>query len=136
MKYLVDTNLLSELRRGERADPGVVRWLESVHRDDWNVSVITDYELEVGLRGLRRRDPRQAVELERWVTRMREGYAHRLLPVTVEIGRICAAIQVPNRRQLTDALIAATALHHGLTVVTRNVCDFDVPGLRVLNPFD
>lgn len=135
MRYLVDTNFLSELRRGSRADPGVVRWLNSVPTDDWAVSVVTDYELEVGLLGLQRRDPTQASELRRWVTDVRESYESRLLPVTSEIGRVCATIQVPNRRQLPDALIAATALHHGLTVITRNARDFDVPGLAVINPF-
>ena len=68
MRYLVDTNFLSELRRGSRADPGVVDWLNSVPTDEWNVSVVTDYELEVGLLALQRRDPKQATELRRWVT--------------------------------------------------------------------
>lgn len=135
MRYLVDTNFLSELRRGSRADPGVVGWLNSVPTDEWNVSVVTDYELEVGLLGLQRRDPKQATELRRWVTDLRDSYESRLLSITPEIGRICAAIQVPDRRQLSDALIAATALHHGLAVVTRNERDFDVPGLAVINPF-
>lgn len=136
MRYLVDTNLLSELRRGSRADPGVIRWVKGTPTIQWKVSVITDYELEVGVLGLERRDQRQAASLRRWLIELREGYESRLLPITPEIAKICAAIQVPDRRQLSDALIAATALHHGLTVVTRNEKDFEIPGLAVVNPFE
>lgn len=133
--FLVDTNVISETRRPERADPRVLEWLERVE-DDWWVSVITDYELEFGLAGILRRDPRQAAMLQAWLVRARSNYESKLLPITPEIGRICARIQIPDRRPFTDAFIAATALHHGLTVVTRNVRDFDVPGLKVLNPFE
>ncbi|GAB6858731.1 PIN domain-containing protein [Microbacterium xylanilyticum] len=135
MRYLVDTNFLSELRRGSRADRGVVRWLNTVPTDEWHVSVITDYELEVGVLSMERRDPKQASELRYWLMSVRESYETRLLPITPEIGRVCATIQVPDRRQLSDALIAATAIHHGLAVITRNEKDFDVPGLLVINPF-
>ncbi|MFJ4225676.1 type II toxin-antitoxin system VapC family toxin [Microbacterium sp. NPDC089695] len=133
--YLLDTNVISETRRPERGHPAVLGWLDALRDDDWRVSVVTDYELELGAAGLRHRDPRQAARLDLWLARARRGYEGRLLPVTVEIGRICAAIQVPDRRRLGDALIAATALHHGLTLVTRNVKDFDIPGLSVVNPF-
>ena len=113
----------------------MVHWLSTVPTDEWHVSVITDYELEVGVLGLYRRDPKQASGLRRWLMGMRENYESRLLPILPEIARICATIQVPDRRQLGDAMIAATAIHHGLTVVTRNEKDFDVPGLAVINPF-
>lgn len=133
--YLLDTNVISELRRVGRADPHALTWLDALGPDDWWVSVVTDYELELGLVGKRRKDPRQASFLDAWLTKIRRTYGQRMLPVTHEIGRICASIQVPDRRQLTDALIAATALHHDLTLVTRNVKDFEIPGLRVFNPF-
>lgn len=133
--YLLDTNVISETRRRGGADRGVLAWLAEVGADQWRVSVVTDYELELGLVAMRRRDERQAALLQIWLTNARRGYESRMLPVTAEIGRICAAIQVPDRRQLTDALIAATAVHHGLTLVTRNVRDFDVPGLDVIDPF-
>lgn len=132
--FLLDTNVISETSR-KRPDPQVVSWLQDLWPDQWQVSVVTDYELELGLVGLRHRDVEQALVLERWLSHAREGYAERMLPVTAEIARRCAAIQVPNRRSLTDALIAATALQYGLTVATRNVGDFDVPGLNVINPF-
>lgn len=134
--YLLDTNVVSETRRADRADASVVAWLDQSAAAEWWVSVVTDYELELGMETVRRRDPLQAARLTAWLEHARGNYSSRLLPITAEIGRICARIQVPDRRQLTDAFIAATALHHGLTVVTRNVKDFDVPGLQVVNPFD
>lgn len=133
--YLLDTNVISEGRRPDRGDPGALKWLAALGPDQWWISVVTDYELELGAAGMRYRDARQAALLDLWLSHARRGYGARLLPVTAEIGRICATIQVPNRRQLSDALIAATALHHGLTLVTRNEKDFDIPGLAVLNPF-
>ncbi|WP_311258340.1 type II toxin-antitoxin system VapC family toxin [Microbacterium sp. WCS2018Hpa-9] len=133
--YLLDTNVISEGRRPDRGDRGALAWLDALDADQWWVSVVTDYELELGAAGMRYRDPRQAALLDLWLAHARRGYAAQILPVTSEIGRICATIQVPNRRPLTDALIAATALHHGLTLVTRNERDFDIPGLAVINPF-
>lgn len=133
--YLLDTNIISEQRHPGRADPRALAWFDDLGPEDWWVSVITDYELELGLVGMRHRDARQASFLGAWLSKTRRTYEARMLPVTHEIGRICAMIQVPDRRQFTDALIAATALHHDLTVVTRNEKDFNVPGLRVFNPF-
>ncbi len=138
--FLVDTNVISETRR-TRPDAGVREWFDSTPRTRWWVSAITDLELERGLL-LRRRvdavgaDSIGADPIERWLGSVRQSLAHPILEVSVDIARVCAAIQIPHRRPLGDALIAATALHHGLTVVTRNVRDFDVPGLKVLNPFE
>ncbi|MCP1430677.1 putative nucleic acid-binding protein [Microbacterium foliorum] len=99
------------------------------------MSAITDYELELGVLALQRRDPRQALALRRWLDTLRLGLGSRILPVSPEIARTCAALNVPDRRPWADALIAATALHHGLTLVTRNEKDFAIPGLAVVNPF-
>ncbi|MBS1898389.1 MAG: type II toxin-antitoxin system VapC family toxin [Actinobacteria bacterium] len=133
--YLIDTNALSEARRtgslGERSR----RWMSSVAPGSLFISVVSDYELELGALTLERRDPRQAHALRGWIDGIRLELGARILPVTPEIARICAGINVPDRRPWADSLIAATALHHGLTVVTRNEKDFDVPGLAVINPF-
>lgn len=99
------------------------------------ISVISDYELERGVLMLGRRDPRQAQALRRWLDGVRLELGVRILPITAEIARACAGINVPDRRPWADSLIAATALHHGLTVVTRNEKDFEVAGLAVVNPF-
>lgn len=132
--YLVDTNVFSETRR-RVVDAGVRKWFDAVRSDDLYMSAITDLELERGMLMQRRRDPAQSAALATWIGSVRAGVVGRVLDVTVEIARVCAAIQIPDRRPLGDALIAATALHHGLTVVTRNEKDFDVPGLQVVNPF-
>lgn len=133
--YLVDTNTLSEARRSGRLGDSARRWMASVAPGSLFVSVISDYELERGVLMLDRRDPRQAQVLRRWVDGVRLDFGNRILPITAEISRACAGINVPDRRPWADSLIAATALHHGLTVVTRNEKDFDVPGLAVVNPF-
>lgn len=133
--YLLDTNVISETRR-PRPNPGVSAWFASASIDALHASAVTDYELERGLLALQRRDPRQADRLRPWLISVRRELGPRILDVTAEVARICAGLSVPDRRPFPDALIAATALHHGLIVVTRNEGDFDVPGLRVLNPFD
>lgn len=133
--YLVDTNTFSEARRGGEIASAARTWMEGVVPDALHMSAITDYELELGVLGLHRRDPQQARALRQWLSVIRQSLGPRILPVSPEIARTCAALNVPNRRPWADALIAATALHHGLTVVTRNEKDFDVPGLAVINPF-
>ncbi len=133
--FLVDTNTYSEARRGAGAGVAAHAWMESVAPGMLYMSVITDYELEVGVLELRRRDPRQARVLGRWLSTIRAELGPRVLPVSPEIARISAALNVPDRRPWADSLIAATALHHGLTLVTRNERDLDIPGLAVINPF-
>lgn len=132
--FLVDTNVFSETRK-RRVDPRVERWFAATPASQIHMSVITDFELERGMLLVQHREPAQATALRRWVDSVRTGLSNPMLEVTPEIARVCAAIQVPHRRPLEDALLAATALHHDLTVVTRNVKDFDVPGLRVIDPF-
>lgn len=132
--YLVDTNVFSETRR-RHVDVGVREWFDAMPKKELWMSVITDLELERGVLLPRGSDPVLSQRLRRWLVSVRAGLMHPPLVVTDDIARVCAGIQVPDRRPLADALIAAAALHHGLTVVTRNVRDFDVPGLGVLNPF-
>jgi len=132
--FLIDTNVVSETRR-PRPDPGVMRWFDTTARESLRISVITELELHRGVLLARRRDPVAAASLERWRDSVIRGLTHPALEVTGAIAQVAAAIQVPDRRPLGDALIAATALHHGFTLVTRNVRDFDVPGLAVIDPF-
>ncbi|MFT4259234.1 type II toxin-antitoxin system VapC family toxin [Microbacterium sp.] len=132
--YLVDTNTFSEARRSGAVGEAAREWMATVAFEGLFMSVISDFELERGVLLLERRDLRQGIALRQWLNGIRLQFGQRMLPVTAEIARICAAIQVPDRRPFPDALIAATALHHGLTVVTRNVRDFEVPGLAVINP--
>jgi predicted nucleic acid-binding protein len=135
--YLLDTNFISELRRPERADPTVLAWASNMAGAPTFLSAITILEVEIGLRRLERRDPAQAAPLRRWFEAdLMAEYGDRILPVDVLVARQAAALHVPDRRPENDALIAATALVHGLTLVTRNVADFAPMGVPVLNPWD
>ena len=136
--YLLDTNLISELRKARtgKADPGVVAWAKGVSADDLYISVITMLELELGVQLRERRDPAQGALLRAWLEQqVIPGFADRVLPIDMVIARRCAGLQVPNPRPDRDALIAATALVHGLTVVTRNICDFEGTGVALCNPW-
>lgn len=132
--YLLDTNVVSELRRQGRANPAVLVWARSVPNSSLRLSVITAMELEIGIHLKRRSDPEQADRLSRWADRLLA--AHPVLPVDLAVARRAAALHVPNPRPERDTLIAATALVHGLTVVTRNLRDFEHSGAALFNPWD
>jgi len=135
--YLLDTNVLSEVRKPGRASPDVVRWAGQTPAELQYVSAITIMEIERGILILQRRDAIQGRDLRDWLEgQLLPRFHHRILDVDVEIGRQAAALHTPNPRPYSDALIAATALVHGLTVVTRNVADFAPMGVAVLNPWD
>ena len=135
--YLLDTNFVSELRRPERADRNVLAWAQGVVGVPAFLSAITILEVEIGLRRLERRDPEQAAPLRRWFeSDLMAEYEDRILPVDVPVARQAAALHVPDRRPENDALIAATALVHRLTLVTRNTADFQPMGVRVINPWE
>ncbi len=134
--FLLDTNYLSELRKKARADPNVVAWSRA-HRDaDSFVSIMTILEIEKGILRLLRRDAVQSRILREWLdgTNIPE-FVGRLLDVTLPIARRAAALHIPNPRPDNDALIASTALVHGLTVVTRNTADFNPMGVSTLDPW-
>ena len=136
--YLVDTNVISELRRGARADYGVRTFFERCARDDHPayLSVITVGELRRGVELIRHRnDLAQAQLLERWLDEVITSYQRFILPVNTEIASLWATLRVPHHENAFDKLIAATAIHHGLTVVTRNEKDFRGQPVEVLNPF-
>lgn len=135
--YLLDTNVVSEMRRRARMAPAVAAWAAQVRPIDLYLSVITVMELETGARLVGRRDPEQGRRLVAWIERqILRAFDGRILPIDLAVARRCAALHVPNPRPINDALMAATALDHRLAVVTRNVRDFDGTGVTVLNPWD
>ena len=134
--FLLDTNVLSELRRRDRTDPAVAAWADAVDQRDLFISVITILELEMGVLSVARRDAAQGALLRRWLDdRVLPAFDGRILAVDTEIARACARLHVPDRRAERDALIGATAATHRLTVVTRNVADFAPMGVGILNPW-
>lgn len=135
--YLLDTNVLSELRKRSRADANVKAWSLANDNSTAFVSVITIHEIEKGALRLERRDPAQGAILRQWlVGTILHEYSGRILDIDPTIARTAAALHVPDRQPELDALIAATALTHGLTVVTRNATDFAPMGVPVLNPWN
>lgn len=136
--YLLDTNILSELRRARsgEADRSVVNWADSVDAADLYLSVITVQELEIGVLLAERRDRSQRAVLRTWMdAHVLPAFAGRILAVDMAVALRSARLHVPDLRPVRDGLIAATALVHGMTVVTRNVIDFATTGVPVLNPW-
>lgn len=137
MTYLIDTNVISELRNRARADRKVIAWEASVEADSVFLSVITLLELEIGVLRVERRDRRQGAMLRKWLqSSVLPSFRGRVLPVNTEVAIRCARFHVPNPSPARDAFIAATALVHGMTVVTRNVEDFEPTGVPLLNPWE
>lgn len=136
MSFLLDTNVVSETRKRARAQPSVMAWLASVPAAELYISVITVLELDQGRLSVARRDPAQGEVLRRWIEeRILTAFDGRILPIDLPVVRRCASLQVPDRRPVTDALIAATALVHGLTVATRNIHDFAPMGVPLFDPW-
>jgi predicted nucleic acid-binding protein len=137
LSYLLDTNVVSELRKigDDKADANVVAWIEAEDAARFFISAITIFEMERGVLAIQRRDATQGARLRAWLdNHVRPEFAGRILPVDDEVATRCAHLHVPDRRNEVDALIAATALVHGLTVVTRNVRDFEGTGVVVVDP--
>ncbi len=133
--YLLDTNVVSELRKGRNTR--VAAWATSVPGHLMYLSVITVMELETGILLLQRKDATQGAVLAEWFEKqVLPSFAGRILPVNLAVARRCAALHAPDPRSYRDALIAATALEAGLTVATRNVADFEPTGVSVLNPWN
>lgn len=138
MMFVLDTNVVSELRKVRlgKADANVAAWADSVDATDLFVSAITIMELELGVLAIERRDAAQGALLRSWLDQhVLPEFASRTLAVDTAVALRCARLHVPDRRGERDALIAATALVHGMTVVTRNVADFTPTGVAVLDPW-
>lgn len=138
MIYLLDTNVVSELRkiRAGKADPNVAAWAEGVDAAKLFVSAITLMELELGVLALERKDATQGALLRKWLEQaVLPEFAGRTLPVDTAVALRCARLHVPDKRGERDALIAATALVHGMTVATRNMGDFEATGVPLCNPW-
>lgn len=132
--YLVDTVVLSELRKRQR-DPGVVRWIERQRTADLFLSVVTIGEVERGIALQRPKNPDFATSLSRWLDEVLTFYGDRVLPFDVGAARRWGTLAAAIGNDGADLMIAATALEHGLTVVTRNVADFKAAGVPTINPF-
>jgi hypothetical protein len=139
MMFVLDTNVVSELRKVRlgKADPNVTAWAQRVDAADLFVSAITIMELELGVLSIERKDATQGALLRLWLEQhVLPEFSGRTLPVDTAVARRCAQLHVPDKRGERDALIAATALVHGMAVVTRNVADFKSTGLTLINPWE
>lgn len=139
MMFILDTNVVSELRKVRlgKADAHVATWAASVDAADLYVSAITILELELGVLSIERKDAIQGAALRSWLEQhVLPEFSRRTLPVDTAVAQRCARLHVPDKRSERDALIAATALVHGMTVVTRNVADFQPTGVNVFNPWE
>jgi toxin FitB len=133
--FLIDTNVLSEIRKGRRAEPNVTAWFEQTPAELIYISPIVIAELETGVSLIARRDAAQAALLRKWLIGIDAEFKHRCVPITAETARIFASLHVPDKRPDRDAWIAATALQTGMTVVTRNIRDFETTGVSLLDPW-
>lgn len=137
--FLLDTNIISELRKAKsgKADKNVVVWANSVSATSLYLSVITILELETGILLIERRDSAQGAVLRSWLnTHVLPAFSERIIVVDTAVAQCCAKLHVPEPRSDRDAMIAATAIAHGMTVVTRNVDDFKPTGVEILNPWE
>ena len=135
MAWLVDTNVLSELRKRDRCHAGVRAWFGLVKDADLFTSVLVIGEIRHGIELLRRRDIASASALDHWLARLTEAYAERILPIDTRVAERWGAWSVPNLVPTVDGLLAATALEHDLTLVTRNTRHVAAVGVAVIDPF-
>lgn len=139
MMFILDTNVVSELRKVRlgKANVNVVAWAQRVNASDLFISAITLMELELGVLSIERKDAPQGALLRLWLEQqVLPEFSERTLPMDAAVALRCARLHVPDKRGERDALIAATALVHGMTVVTRNVADFKPTGVALLNPWE
>lgn len=136
MGYVIDTNVLSELRKGLRMDKNVRIWFDAVSSDEIYLSTLTVGEVRHGIELLRRRDTKSAESLEKWLKEVLKSTGDHILPITNEISEQWGRFGVPDPVSVIDGLIAATAMIHGHILVTRNVSDIEQTGVNYINPFN
>lgn len=135
--YLLDTNVISELRDGKpKQSSQVVAWAAEHSMSTLYLSAASIFELERGIQALEQKNPPQGQALRRWLTQVVAQFEQRILPFTKDTAPLCAALHIPNPRAYRDSMIAASALEHGFAVVTRNVQDFSGTGVRLVNPWN
>jgi hypothetical protein len=135
LRYLIDTNVLSELRKGRKCDSRVASWFRGAAGVEKFVSVLTIGEIRRGIEAIRRRDERSARKLDAWLGKLRANFAARVLAVDEPIAETWGRLMVPDPLPVIDSILAATAIVHGLTLVTRNVDDVRRTGVPFVNPF-
>jgi len=134
MSWLVDTNVLSELRKGVRAHVGIRAWFGDAREGELFTSVLVLGEIRRGIESIRRRDAPSALALEQWLARLASDFAERVLPVDARVADRWGNLNVPDPIPTVDGLLAATALVHDLILVTRNVRDVERTGVRLWDP--
>ena len=135
--FVLDTNVVSELRRPHKAHPNVLAWASATPLAQIFISAITVLEIELGALLMERKNAAHAKRLRAWIDdQVMPRFEGRILPVDTAVAQRCARLHVPAPRAERDSLIAATALVHGMSVVTRNVADFTPSGVRVVNPWE
>jgi toxin FitB len=135
VNYLIDTNVISELRKGARADPNVVSWFVELADEEVFLSVLTLGEIRRSIESIRRKDPKTAAALESWLGRIADQHRDRVLPVDRAITEEWGRMNVPDPLSVVDGLLAATAKVVGLTLATRNTADVERTGISCINPF-
>jgi toxin FitB len=135
VSFLVDTNVISELRKGSRCNRAVAAWWDGVDSEDIYLSVLTVGEIRQGVERIRRRDAASAAILERWLARLVRDHANRIVPIDLDIAARWGSMNVPDPLPVIDGLLAATALERGLTLATRNEADVARTGVSLINPW-
>ena len=136
MSYLLDTNVISELRKGDRADPNVLAWFSGLNDDEILLSVLTVGEIRRGIESIRLRDRDAAAALDGWLHQLIAQHKDRILPIDQRVADEWGRLNVPDPLPVVDGLLVATAKVGGLTLATRNVRDIERTGVSYVNPFD
>lgn len=134
MTWLIDTTVVSDLRKGDRANDGIRAWFAEASEDELFTSVLVLGEIRRGIESIRRRDTPSALALEQWLDRLTADFGERVLPIDARVADRWGRLNVPDQVPTVDGLLAATALVHDLVLVTRNIRDVANTGVRVLDP--